>query len=66
MEQLMTEGKAPVGAGLSVILGFIVGFAALLAGLLAVFNEYDYVGAGLCFIAAALAFGLITNSIFRK
>ncbi len=62
----MTEGKAPVGAGLSVILGFIVGFAALLAGILAVFNEYDYVGAGLCFIAAALAFGLISNSIFRK
>ena len=62
----MTEGKAPAGAGLSVIAGFIVGFAALLAGLLAVFNEYDYVGAGLCFIAAALAFGLITNSIFRK
>jgi hypothetical protein len=62
----MTEGKAPVGAGLSVILGFIVGFAALLAGLLAVFNEYDYIGAGLCFIAAALAFGLITNSIFRN
>ena len=62
----MTEGKAPAGAGLSVIAGFIVGFAALLAGLLAVFNEYDYIGAGLCFIAAALAFGLISNSIFRN
>ena len=62
----MNDGKSPVGAGLSVIAGFIVGFVALLAGLLAVFNEFDYIGAGLCFIAAALAFGLLSNSIFRR
>ena len=62
----MSEGKIPAGTGLSVIAGFIVGFVALLAGLLAVFNEFDYIGAGLCFIAAALAFSLISNSIFRQ
>ncbi len=62
----MNEGKIPVGAGLSVIAGFMVGFVAFLAGILAVINEFDYTGAGLCFIAAALAFGLISNSIFRK
>lgn len=66
MEAIMKDGNSPVASGLSVIAGFIVGFVALLAGILAVLNEYDYIGAGLCFIAAALAFGLISNSIFRK
>jgi len=46
--------------------GFIIGIIAFLAGLLAVFNEYDYVGAGLCFLASAFAFGLLANALFRK
>ena len=62
----MSEKPAPVWAGLSVIGGFIVGTVAFLIGLLAVLNEYNYIGAGLCFLAAAFAFGLLANSIFPK
>ena len=62
----MAEKSNPVWAGLSVIGGFIVGIVAFLAGLLAVFNEFNYIGAGICFLASALAFGLLANSIFRS
>jgi hypothetical protein len=62
----MAEKRTPVWAGLSVIGGFIVGIIAFLAGILAVFNEFNYIGAGLCFLASALAFGLLANSIFRN
>ena len=62
----METKSNPVWAGLSVIGGFIVGVVAFLAGLLAVINEFNYIGAGLCFLAAALAFGLLANSIFPK
>jgi len=62
----MDEKRSPVWAGLSVLGGFIIGIIAFLAGLLAVFNEYDYVGAGLCFLASAFAFGLLANALFRK
>ena len=62
----MNENRTPVSAGLSILGGFVIGIIALLAGLLAVFNEYDYIGAGLCFLASALAFGLLANALFRK
>ena len=60
------KDSASLAAGLSVIGGFIVGVVAFLAGLLAVFLEYNYVGAGLCFLAAGLVFGLLANALFRK
>jgi len=53
-------------AGFGVFAGFFVGIAAFLAGILAVFNEYDYIGAGLCFLASAIAFGMLANAIFRE
>ncbi len=62
----MAEKRVPIWAGLSVIGGFLVGIIAFLAGILAVFNEFNYIGAGLCFMASALAFGLLANSIFRN
>lgn len=62
----MDEKRSPVWAGLSVLGGFVIGIIALLAGILAVFNEYDYIGAGLCFLAGALAFGMLANALFRK
>ena len=62
----MDENRSPVWAGLSVPGGFIVGIIALLAGLLAGFNEFNYIGAGLCFLASALAFGLLANSFYCK
>ena len=51
------DKNSPAVAGLAVIGGFIVGLVAFLAAILAVFNEFDYVGAGLCFLASAFAFG---------
>lgn len=53
-------------AGLSVIAGFIVGILALIAAVLAILNEYDYTGAGLCFIGAGLAFGFLANATLRN
>ena len=62
----MDENRNGVWAGLSVLGGFIVGVFGLLASLLALFNEYDYVGVGLCLLASAVAFGLLANAILRK
>jgi hypothetical protein len=59
------KNNSPVWAGLTIIAGFVVGIAAFLAAILAVFNEYDYVGGGLCLLASALIFGLLANSILR-
>lgn len=52
-------------AGYSVIGSFAVGIAALFFALLAVLNEYDYIGAGLCLLAAATAFGHVMNAVYR-
>jgi hypothetical protein len=60
------RNQSSILAGLIVIAGSIVGIAAFLAAVLAVFNEYDYVGAGLCLLASAFAFGLLANAIFRN
>ena len=53
-------------AGISVVFGLLTGGAALLAAFLAVVNEFDYVGAGLCLLAAAFSFGLVSNALFRR
>ena len=45
------------------VLGLIVvGVFGLLAGALSLFNEYNYLGTGLCLIASALAFGAALKS----
>jgi F0F1-type ATP synthase membrane subunit c/vacuolar-type H+-ATPase subunit K len=62
----MDERRYAAWAGLSVIGGFIVGIAGFFAGILSLFNEYNYVGVGLCFLASAFAFGLLANALFRK
>jgi len=61
----MDEKRAERWAGLSVMGGYIVGIVGLLGGVFSIFSETDFVGAGLCFLASALAFGLIANAIFR-
>ena len=62
----MNEKRYGVWAGLSVLGGFVVGVFGLFAAMLSLFNEYDYVGVGLCLLASAFAFGLLANAIFRK
>ena len=53
-------------AGFGVFAGFFVGIVAFLAGTLAVFNDYDYIGEGHCFLASANALGMLANAIFRE
>jgi hypothetical protein len=62
----MNGKRYGVWAGLSVLGGFIVALVSLFAGLLAVFNEFNYVGAGLCFFASAFALGLLANATLRE
>jgi len=52
-------------AGFGIIAGYIIGIVAFLVGILAVFNWDDFVGAGVCFLASAVVFGLIANAIYR-
>lgn len=52
-------------AGLAVTCAMITGCGALLAGAVA-FLGGEHVAVGLCFIAAALAFGLVTNATLRS
>ena len=62
----MDEKRAERWAGLSVMGGYTVGVVGIFSGVFSIFNENDFVGAGLCFLASALAFGLIANAIFRE
>lgn len=48
-------------AGLSALGALLVGAFGLLNGL----SADEPVGKGLCFLAAALAFGLLANAVFR-
>jgi hypothetical protein len=50
-------GYVFVGALLTGVLAFFAGLVAAL--------QLELSAAGLCFIAAALAFGLLTNAIYR-
>lgn len=65
-ENIMAERRSSAWVGILIISGFIVGLIALFAGILSVINEFDYIGAGLCFLASAFAFGLLANSILRN
>ena len=59
------SSQASIMAGYSVIGLFVVGIAALVVALLAVVNETDFIGAGLCLLAASTAFGHLVNAVFR-
>lgn len=58
----MEEKKNKALAGCLVLGLIVVGLFGLFAGFLSFINEYDYVGTGLCLIAAALAFGKVLES----
>lgn len=42
-----------------------VGILSAFLGFLAVVNETDYVGGGLCLLAAAYALGQLVNALYR-
>lgn len=52
-------------AGITVFLGLATGVTAFVVGLYAVFHSFNFGGAGACFIAAALGFGLTANAVLR-
>ena len=52
-------------AGLSVLAGVVTGTVAFIAGLMAVFSGL-FGEAGVCFLASALAFGLLANAMYRN
>ncbi len=53
----MEENKNKTMAGCLVVGLIAIGVFGVFAGVLSLFNEYNYLGTGLCLIASALAFG---------
>ncbi len=51
--------------GLAVIFGLITGCLSLSLGAFALIKA-EWIGVGLSLLAAALAFGLLTNALLRK
>jgi hypothetical protein len=51
--------------GIVVIASLVTGFSGLLIAVFAFFST-EWVGAGVCLGAAALAFGLVANALLRE
>ncbi len=51
--------------GIVVIASLVTGFSGLLVAVFAFFSA-EWVGAGVCLGAAALAFGLVANALLRE
>ena len=60
----LERDKAHTVIGLAVYFGFITGIASLAVATFSFF-DHEWVAAGICFAAAALAFGLIANAVLR-
>lgn len=58
----MDEKKPKLLAGWMMIGLIVIGILAIFGALLSLINEYDYVGMGLCLLAAAYAFGAVVNA----
>lgn len=57
--------KGEVIAGVAVVCGLFTGFAALAAVAFA-FVSFNWVGAGVCLLAAGVSFGLVANASLRN
>lgn len=60
------KDKGTTLTGIAVFLSLVTGVVALLAGMTGIILQLDFTGAGACFIAAALGFGLTANAILRS
>jgi hypothetical protein len=58
MDPTKLPGYAAAGALVIGVSGFVLGLVAVFFG--------DFSGVGLCLSAAALAFGLLANAIYRR
>jgi hypothetical protein len=56
--------KGEMVAGVAVVCAMFVGFVALVAAVFA-FVSFNWVGAGVCLLAAGLSFGLVANASLR-
>lgn len=59
----MTSGNTLIG--IVIFAALITGLLSLIVGILAFINN-DWAGTGLCLVAAAIAFGSITNALLRR
>jgi hypothetical protein len=57
--------KAATMGGLAVICCLVSGFGGLLGGIFSI-GSMNLIGAGVCFGAAGLSFGLAANAIWRN
>lgn len=64
MTEPVQKSRAEGMVGLALIGGYAAGILGLLTGLFAAVSG-EVVGAGLCFLAAGVAFGLPVNALLR-
>lgn len=64
MSSTPEKSKAETVAGIAVLLAFVTGVASLVVAVFSFFSA-NWVGAGTCLVAAALAFGLVANAVLR-
>ena len=64
MTETNQKGRADGMVGLALIGGYGAGILALLTGIFAAVSR-DISGAGICFLAAGVAFGLPVNALLR-
>ncbi len=57
--------RGSVAAGLSFLGAFLAGAGGLVGGFVATVNG-DFIGGGIYLLAAAVAFGLSANAVFRR
>ncbi len=60
-----SQDKISVFAGAAILLLFLIGIAAFVLAGLAAFQA-EFVGAGVCLIAAGVAHGLLLNALIRR
>jgi hypothetical protein len=58
--------KPPASPGFAIMGCFVVGVIGVIAAIGVMFDVQDFRGGGICLVAAALAFGLAANAVFRK
>ena len=57
--------KGETIAGVAVVCALLTGFAAVFAAVFA-FVGFNWVGAGVCLLAAGVSFGLVANASLRN
>lgn len=59
------KGNGGLVVGIAIISSLFIGFVSFIAAVFAFFNN-NWIGIGVCLIAAALAVGLLANAVLRN